>query len=227
MKDVNGVSEQRVKPASVLGMTATAIMSLAIIYNAFFGQNARAPHPAVATAASPANASTRVDVVANPAPAGTIVLRYDPQIEEVQRRLLSTGDYKGMVDGVNGRQTHLAIEAYQRNAGLDVTGEVSADLLEHIRYTQEIAEAAQFTGSVAPPPAEENSKALADMRQLQTALAELGYSPGEITGHLNADTKQAILQFERDRKMPEDGALSPALMAEISKMSGDSSMVPQ
>ena len=62
---------------------------------------------------------------------------------------------------------------------------------------------------------------------MQTGLAELGYAPGEITGDLTSTTKQAIIQFEKDRGLPRDGTISPALLTEISKMSGDSVVANQ
>jgi peptidoglycan hydrolase-like protein with peptidoglycan-binding domain len=152
-------------------------------------------------------------------------LKYDPRVEEVQRGLLATGNYKGMVDGVAGRRTRLAIASYQRDAGLKIDGEVSSELLEHLRYTQQIAAASEFTGSVAD--VENNLSDAAELRQVQTGLAELGYAPGEITGDLTNTTIQAIIQFEKDRGLPRDGAISPALLTEISKMSGDSVVANQ
>ena len=59
-------------------------------------------------------ASTRVDVIASNSRNATIVLKYDPRVEEVQRALLATGNYRGMVDGVAGKNTRLAIAAYQK-----------------------------------------------------------------------------------------------------------------
>jgi hypothetical protein len=39
---------------------------------------------------------------------------------------------------------------------------------------------------------------------------------------MTSATIQAIIQFEKDRGLPRKGAISPELLAEISKMSGDS-----
>ena len=130
-----------------------------------------------------------------------------------------------MVDGVVGNRTRQAIASYQRDAGLKVDGEVSTELIEHLRYTQQIAAASQFTGSVEG--VEKNPSEAADLRQVQTGLAELGYAPGEITGDLTSATTRAIIQFEKDRGLPINGTISPALLAEISKMSGDSVVATQ
>jgi len=221
MKDVLEESGPKLGPLSILALVATVTLSFAILYNAFLGQVGGAGRPRfVASEVSATGASTRVDVIVSDRRQGTIVLKYDPRVEEVQRGLLATGNYKGMVDGVAGKNTRLAIAAYQRSAGLRINGEVSNELIEHLRYTQQVAAASQFTASVAE--LEKNPGEAAALRQVQTGLAELGYAPGEITGALTSATIRAIIQFEKDRGLPSDGTISSALLAEISKMSGDS-----
>lgn len=221
MKDVLEEGGPKLRPLPVLALVATAALSFAILYNAFLGQAGVDGRPRfVASQETATGASTRVDVIVSDRKQGTIVLRYDPRVEEVQRGLLATGNYKGMVDGVAGKNTRLAIAAYQRSAGLRINGEVSNELIEHLRYTQQVAAASQFTASVAE--LEKNPGEAAALRQVQTGLAELGYAPGEITGDLTSATIRAIIQFEKDRGLPSDGTVSSALLAEISKMSGDS-----
>ena len=221
MKDVLEESGPKLSPLSILALVATVTLSFAILYNAFLGQVGGAGRPRfVASQETATGASTRVDVIVSDRRQGTIVLKYDPRVEEVQRGLLATGNYKGMVDGVAGKNTRLAIAAYQRSAGLRINGEVSNELIEHLRYTQQVAAASQFTASVAE--LEKNPGEAAALRQVQTGLAELGYAPGEITGDLTSATIRAIIQFEKDRGLPSDGTVSSALLSEISKMSGDS-----
>ena len=221
MKDVLEEGGPKLRPLSILALAATLTLSFAILYNAFLGQiEGTGRSGFVASGESAAGASTRVDVNASDRRQGTIVLKYDPRVEEVQRGLLATGNYKGMVDGVAGKRTRLAIADYQRAAGIKVDGEVSGELIEHLRYTQQVAAASEFTASVAE--LEKNPGEAAALRQVQTGLAELGYAPGEITGDMTSATIQAIIQFEKDRGLPRNGAVSPELLAEISKMSGDS-----
>lgn len=221
MKDVLEESGLKLGPLSILALVATVTLSIAILYNAFLGQVGGAGRPRfVASEESATGASTRVDVIVSDRRQDTIVLRYDPRVEEVQRGLLATGNYKGMVDGVAGKNTRLAIAAYQRSAGLRINGEISNELIEHLRYTQQVAAASQFTASVAE--LEKNPGEAAALRQVQTGLAELGYAPGEITGDLTNATIRAIIQFEKDRGLPSGGTVTSELLAEISKMSGDS-----
>jgi peptidoglycan hydrolase-like protein with peptidoglycan-binding domain len=207
MKDVLDEGGPHSGPLPFLAHGASFILGCMIVYNALFGQ---------AGTKQAQGLSTRVEVNAG----NTIVLRYDPQVEEVQRALLSAGEYKGMVDGVAGQQTKLAIEAYQRKSGLAVDGQVSEALIEHLRFTEQIAAAAEFTGSIAEgeDPAPDKKQVL----DVQTALAELGYQPGEITGSMNRATRAAITAFEKDRGLAESGEISPKLLTEIAKMSGSS-----
>lgn len=226
MKDVLEEGGAGLRPLTILALIATLSLSFAILYNAFFGQAGGPGRPRfVASEETAGGASTRVDVIASGTRQGTIVLKYDPRVEEVQRALLATGHYRGMVDGVAGRNTRQAITAYQQQAGLRMTGEISPELVEHLRYTQQVAAASQFTASVA---ALDRTPGKAEaLRQVQTGLAELGYAPGEITGDLTSATIQAIIQFEKDRGLPRKGTVSDALLAEISKMSGDSTIAQQ
>ena len=221
MKDVLEDGGPKLRPLSILALAATLTLSFAILYNAFLGQIGGTGRPSfVASGESATGTSTRVDVNASDRRQGTIVLKYDPRVEEVQRGLLATGNYKGMVDGVAGKRTRFAIADYQRAAGIKVDGEVSGELIEHLRYSQQVAAASEFTASVAELEKEPGEAAA--LRQVQTGLAELGYAPGEITGDMTSATIQAIIQFEKDRGLPRNGAVSPELLAEISKMSGDS-----
>jgi peptidoglycan hydrolase-like protein with peptidoglycan-binding domain len=223
MKDVLEEGGPRLRPLSILALAATLALSFAILYNAILGQVGGARF--VASKDIRGGASTRVDVIASGTNQGTIVLKYDPRVEEVQRALLATGNYRGMVDGVVGKNTRQAIASYQDSAGLKVDGEVSTELIEHLRYTQKLAAAAEFTASVAT--LEKKPGEAAALRQIQTGLAELGYAPGEISGDLTSATIQAIIQFEKDRGLPQDGSVSGNLLAEISKMSGDSAVAAE
>ncbi|MBC8037491.1 MAG: peptidoglycan-binding protein, partial [Rhizobiales bacterium] len=156
MRDVLDDEGPGIRPASVLAVAAMAIIGLAILYNSLFAQD-RAGRPL-------GFATTRLDVDAGAATGKIIELKYDPAVEEVQRQLLASGYYKGSVDGVVGKKTRQAIEAYQQAMGLERTGEPSNRLAEHIRYTRQIAEASLFTGTVEPDP---DAAAKAQVRRVQ------------------------------------------------------------
>ena len=222
MRELELRQSRKLRPMPLVVWGSTVLLSLAIVANAFLGQPPGSRQLAVSPAAQ--NGSARVQVAVPDAGGHTIQLKYDPVVEAVQRELAAAGYYKGEIDGVVGRKTRAAIEAYQQTVGIDVTGEPSQDLAEHIRYTREVSEASLFTGSIKPDP---DAEARARVRRVQTGLAELAYSPGEINGELTGATRKAILAFQHDRRMPETGEITEELIAELGKMSGQSQVADQ
>jgi peptidoglycan hydrolase-like protein with peptidoglycan-binding domain len=219
MRDVLDDDAGRLSPPGVAAVLVAAFLSLAVGYNALLGQDAGHVRLTAATG----KASARVDVVAGQPSTGAVTVRYDPEVEAVQRQLKAAGLYEGEIDGVAGKRTRSAIEAYQASAGLDVTGLASTELAEQIRFTMEIARASEFTGTTgAPPAAGPDARTI---RLVQTGLAELGYEPGEVTGEMSATTESAILAFEKDRQLPESGRISEALIEELSQVSDTSAPV--
>ncbi|MFM8747086.1 MAG: peptidoglycan-binding domain-containing protein [Aestuariivirga sp.] len=192
------------------------MLAFAIAGNAMFGQ---APRPGIAEAGPEAAPDTLSGEALPEEGARTIQLKYDPVVEAVQRELITTGYYKGPVDGVNGRKTRQAIAAYQQAVGLPPDGKATSDLAEHIRFTRQVAEASLFTGSIAAAP---DAEIRAAIRRVQAGLADLGYSPGEINGELTRQTRNAIMAFQQARNMPETGEIDNALVAELDRATAQS-----
>jgi peptidoglycan hydrolase-like protein with peptidoglycan-binding domain len=166
----------------------------------------------------PITGSTRVTVdLASEEPRGTVTLRYDAMVESVQRELAASGLYSGKVDGVSGQRTKIAIIAYQRANGLDETGLASPELIEHIRYTRQIADALNMTEQ-RPAQPRRPQQPMDTVTRVQVGLAELGYEPGAINGRLGQETRDAILRFERDRGIAPTGNISSTLIVELEKM---------
>ena len=145
-------------PARSGGLLVMALTAAGIVSNAMFLQSGRHPEPLFMTrpvaadfpkttavplprvraepavvAAPPAD--TAADA-ASPAPGATL-------IANVQRALTGAKFYSGTVDGVAGSRTRAAIAAFQKDAGLPVTGVASIDLLDRIKAPR----------AKAPPPA--------------------------------------------------------------------------
>ncbi|MDE2444898.1 MAG: peptidoglycan-binding protein [Alphaproteobacteria bacterium] len=151
MRDILSDDEHKLKPLSLVMLTTSAILSTMILYNTIFAQP-RA-EPSVLSAAQPAGAKAGAAVNMPVAAGSTVVFQYDVTVEEVQRALLAIGLFKGLVDGVNGQRTKNAIQLYQQQAGLPVTGEITPALLAKLRYTQRVKAASEYTGSITPAPA--------------------------------------------------------------------------
>jgi peptidoglycan hydrolase-like protein with peptidoglycan-binding domain len=208
------------KPFAVVLSLAAFLGSTAIVYNAFFNQSST-----VATLAA-SDGTTRVTVVAGQKASRTITLKYDSLVEDVQRELLATGHFNGLVDGVTGPRTKVAIEAYQRDNKIDVTGEISKVLLEHIQYTRKLNQAAEFTGSISPrvkeapavvvvPPIPKPLAGDNAIAKVQQRLALLGYDPGSRSGQLDEGTRSAIMIFEMDHGLPMQGKISKGLLGAL------------
>jgi peptidoglycan hydrolase-like protein with peptidoglycan-binding domain len=202
---------------------ATAALCSAIIYNAVAGQDGRQRdvlsrlsdlehHETlpvnIGAGAFDARPSTKAmvtieelaELVANEDSGDTLA-------NELKRELEALGLYQDRSGGRRGPALRQAIEAYQSAHKMEVTGEPTARLLDHIRFMTRVGEAA------APLAAGD-----LDVRAIQAGLARLGYSPGPQDGVLGPLTRDAIRKFERDRNLKETGALSDELAQEITRI---------
>lgn len=134
----------------------------------------------------------------------------DPLALEMQRELAELGLYDGPLDGQNSPRLRQAIEAYEDESGLDVTGQPTARLLERVRLTRHIRDASR-----------PNQTAGVDVRTIQEGLARLGYSPGPGDGQLGPQTREAIRRFERDRNLLETGTITEVLAQEVTRVLGN------
>jgi len=55
---------------------------------------------------------------------------------------------------------------------------------------------------------------------VQRALNDFGYGPMKVTGNYGSETISAIQKFERDRKLPVTGQISPRLLRELAAATG-------
>ena len=199
----------KIRPLSVLLMVCAGTLSSMIVYNALAKQLIGAKSASVSGA-----------VVQ---PVFTVVLKYDPLIQDAQRELLALGVYKGAVDGVNGQRTKQAIQDYQQLNGLPLTGEVSDDLLNHMRFTNKVQAASQFTGSVTTPGPQAVQLAKPaqnlNIKKVQVALAGMGYDINKLDGLLNDETHSAILKYQMDNGLDMGGTVDAGLL-EALKIAG-------
>ncbi len=194
----------KIRPLSMLLLVCAGTLSSMIVYNTL------AKQPVGARLA--VNATPLIAGVVVP-PVTTIVLKYDPLIQEAQRELLALGVYKGTVDGVNGLRTKQAIQDYQQLNGLAPTGDVSDDLINHMRFTHKVQAASQFTGSVAPVALlTVKAGQEVNVKKVQVALAGLGYDINKLDGLLNDETHSAILKYQMDNGLDMSGAADAGLL---------------
>jgi lytic murein transglycosylase len=70
-------------------------------------------------------------------------------------------------------------------------------------------------GPLATAWPKETPLSLEDRMEAQQALAKLGYSPGPPDGQIGLGTRQALRAWQKERGLPADGYLSPAMIARL------------
>lgn len=209
MRDILDDDERKVRPLSMLMMITACVLGSMIVYNAIWGKGTTQRNQLFASV--PAGATTRIDVTV-PTSENSVTIKYDPAIEDAQRALLALGQFRGMVDGVNGERTRQAIQNYQQANGLPVNGEVTPELINNLRFTLKVKTASESTGSIEPAPIQKNDDQMRLVMKAQTALNQLGFDVGAPSGVFNDATRAAILQFEMNNSMAMDGIVDAKLL---------------
>jgi peptidoglycan hydrolase-like protein with peptidoglycan-binding domain len=218
-------------PARTGGVVLGGAAATIITVNALFMQDGNHPAPMFSTRPA-ATALAPSDLVPSPAPAAVPMPspRATPRpvqtvaaspptvappvrqpatsdralIEQIQASLTALGLYRDTVDGIFGSRTRAAIEAYQRQAGIPVTGEPSESLA--LRLVVATPDAGQ-TGSI-PRPDE-------GLLSVERALNDLGYGPVRADGVADADTGDAIRRFELDNGLAITGTANQAVVQKL------------
>ena len=117
-------------------------------------------------------------------------------VTALQSALQATGYYSGSVDGSYGSGTEAAVEAYQRAAGLRVTG-MAGPTTQRLLYggTSE-------SGSYSKLDVGSTGSAV---KRLQYALYELKYYDGDISGTYDTVTQNAVMVFQELNGLSIDG----------------------
>ena len=139
----------------------------------------------------------------------------------IQQRLLQLGFDPGPVDGVAGENTRMAIQAFERQQGLNLTGQISPALAARLAAVSRQPE--PQTTVTAPPLTDRES-----VRAAQTHLRSLGLNPGAIDGALGPNTRNALRRYQAQRGLTETGELTTSLLARLAADAGsDATAVPR
>ena len=167
-------------PAMSGGLFVMALTAAAVVSNALFLQQSQHPEPWFATRLAPVALAPGSDDVVVPDPRPRGVPRAEPPpprlqpvaaqpapepaaptaapalIADLQRALGERGFYRGKVDGISGSRTRAAISAYEKSQGLQITGQPSATVLDHMTTASVIPAdppaAAKPIETIPPPP---------------------------------------------------------------------------
>jgi peptidoglycan hydrolase-like protein with peptidoglycan-binding domain len=199
----------------------------AILLNALYRQPG--PHPAPIFSVKPRPVATEPAEVVPPMPRTrpapmiakpeAVARSRADIITDIQRELSRRGLYDGPVDGVAGPKTDAAIRDFETSAKLKVSGEPTEDVLRAIQRAPLRTEAVPRT-TPRPDPIADLIAPTPRVIAVQRALNDFGYGPVKATGLYGAETIAAIQKFERDRKLPVTGQISPRLMRELAALTG-------
>ena len=140
---------------------------------------------------------------------------------DIQRELSRRGFYDGSIDGVHGPKTDAAMRDFEQAAGLKPGSEPNDVFLRALTRSQAKASVSATAQPVRNDPiADLIAPSSKRVLLVQRALAEYGYGQIKPNGTFGPETKDAIEQFERARKMPVTGQISPRLVRELSALTG-------
>ena len=221
---------------------AAAVLAItAIVTNALFLQTG--PHPAPIFTAKPRPAAAVAPAAApapHVAPAAVGLPRPRPAelaaekpetapalrsqtdiVIDIQKELARRGFYDGVADGVYGPKTDGAIRDFEQAAGLRLGSEPNEALLRSIqRSPAKFARPASVEAPRPPDPIGEMIAPAKRGRAVQRALSDYGYGQLKPTGTFDRETQEAIEQFERARRLPVTGQITPRLMRELAALTG-------
>jgi peptidoglycan hydrolase-like protein with peptidoglycan-binding domain len=131
-------------------------------------------------------------------------------VRGIQEELAAHGYSPGKADGVFGARTRGAIEEYQRDAGLQVTGEPSKQLLDHLKFAQPRVQAKGLQARQADTPQDVVIRA-------QQLLESRGYYKGRMDGHVGPEAREAARRFQADAGLPQTGVFDQGLLDQLNK----------
>ncbi|MGI6705701.1 MAG: peptidoglycan-binding protein [Clostridia bacterium] len=143
-------------------------------------------------------------------------LRYEDRgdaVKKVQKALKDKGFLNGKVDGIFGRQTLAAVEAFQRRMGLKVDGIVGPKTQQKLFNDGDSSRGSSSSGILKVGS---KGKAVID---LQKALKAKGYYTYKVTGVYGSITRAAVKDFQKDARIKVDGIAGPVTLKKLSSSS--------
>jgi len=164
---------------------------------------------------------------------------YNPRVEEIQKILKDAHFDPGSVDGIMGSRTRGAIREFQKEKGLWPNGKVDSKTWLELNREKEVLEK-EVTPQPLILPAEKHPRDLRSKeeiakimgpqekvikeklpkdrkKQIQIALQKSGFYKGKIDGKIGPQTRQAIREFQKSKRLKPDGVVGSNTWEELSK----------
>jgi peptidoglycan hydrolase-like protein with peptidoglycan-binding domain len=187
----------------------------------------RSAAPAAIPAVTPAITPIANFVTVTSPPDGTYVTLKEGDegvlVKTLQQALKDQNYYKGETDGFYGKETTDAVIGFQSTHGLAQDGMAGIDTQsalfkgESPAVIAPVSTAVPFQANVTPAPNGDyvtlvpgNIGAL--VIALQQRLKDQGFFTGEIDGMYGEETKDAVMSFQRENGLSQDGEASPAML---------------
>jgi peptidoglycan hydrolase-like protein with peptidoglycan-binding domain len=132
-------------------------------------------------------------------------------VRGAQETLEALGYQVGSFDGRMGPRTRTAIRNFQRDKGLNATGELDEATLAALERTDDGTAGREATASGAP----DRAPTAATIRRAQQKLERLGYPVGAADGVLGAETRTALRNFQRDKNLNATGELDDETLSAL------------
>lgn len=141
-------------------------------------------------------------------------------VRNVQQALNTLGYNSGAPDGKVGPMTRAAIREFQGAQGLPITGQPSAALYDRLLAAAGGGSAPTY--SQTQPAYGEPAREL--VTAVQSELRQRGYTVTSVDGNYDAQTRQAVMQYQGDAGMTITGEVSQSLLSHMRSASVERSM---
>ncbi len=147
----------------------------------------------------------------------------DSTLASVQSALAQLQIYSGSIDGITGPKTRAAITAFQKQAGLEPTGEVDPTLIDAIRTASIPAIKVPMPKPKTPKPEafpanDTNGLSSKQISLVQAGLKSFGNDNISIDGKVGDDTVGAVREFQSLFKMEVTGRPDKQLLAKLKEI---------
>ena len=134
-------------------------------------------------------------------------------VVQLQQSLIEKGFLKGEADGVFGYKTEKAIRAFQKSNNLKIDG-IAGECTQAVLYNRksETGSTGYFSGDYRKIISESD---IDRIKLLQKALIKLNYLKGSADGIYGSMTENAVLSFQSEHRLREDGIAGRKTLAAI------------